>query len=357
MLHKCNQLLSVIWLSTTFAHAAGIVSQYTQVNLQSDQPNQAAFQDANLVNAWGIVINPSGTIWIANNGTGTSTTYDLDGKAKSTIVTIPLPAGNTASHASPTGVVFNSTNDFSVTSGTKSSAADFIFATEQGTISGWHKNVDATHAILVVDNSAAGAIYKGLAIGSSKAGVNYIYATNFHAGTVDVFDGTFKPALTGTFIDPKPVKGFAPFGIRNLNGFIYVTYAMQDDMKHDDVKGKGHGYINIFDSSGTFVRRFTSKGKLNSPWGMDLACSNFGSFNGALLVGNFGDGTITAFDFNGKTLGQLESSAKTPIVIDGLWGLTFGLGCSGGERNTLYFTAGPNDEAHGLFGMITLNQP
>src|SRR5262249_31190938 len=161
--------------------------------------------------------------------------------------------------------------------------------------------------------------------------------------------GQFKPALAGTFVDPKLPKGYAPFGIRNLNGFIYVTYAVQDDDKHDDVKGKGHGVINIFDTAGTFVRRFAAKGKLNSPWGIDLAGSNFGPLTGALLVANFGDGTITGFDFNGKTIGQLQTAPKTPLVIDGLWGLSFGSGCSEADRNTLFFTAGPSDETHGLF--------
>ncbi len=336
--------------------AQPFTTTYTETGLVSDQPSAAVVQDTNLVNPWGIVISPTGTIWIADNGKGVASTYNTSGQTQSTVVTIPLPPGSSASSAAPTGIVFNATTDFNITSGNTTAPATFIFVTEDGTISGWNSTVDATHAILTVNNSGASAVYKGVATGSAGS-VNYIYATNFRTGNVDVFDGTFAPVLVGKFADPKLPKGYAPFGIRNINGQIYVTYAVQDDAKHDDVAGKGHGAINIFDTSGNLVRRFAAKGALNSPWGMDIACINFGTFNGALLVGNFGDGHITGFDFAGKEIGQLTVTKKQSLSIQGLWGITFGLGCGEGDRNTIFFASGPDDEAHGLFGTVTLTVP
>jgi uncharacterized protein (TIGR03118 family) len=314
----------------------------------------AAFTDPNLVNAWGIDSSGSGPIWIANNGSGTSTVYHGNGTALPLLVTIPAGAANTEGSGVPTGVVFNGTGQFMVTENSIGGPAFFIFAGEDGTISGWNPAADATNAVLPAsaDLSATGAVYKGIALGSTDAG-NFLYATDFHNGFVQVFDSTFTP--TTTFTDTTlTALGFAPFGIANIGGNLYVTFAMQDVDKHDDVAGPGLGYIDEFDTSGTLIRQFAAQGTLNSPWGMSLAPGNFGTFSGALLVGNFGDGRINAFDLSsGDFLGQMmRPNGKTPLAIDGLWGLHFGNGGSGGRKNLLFFTAGPDGESHGLFGSI-----
>jgi uncharacterized protein (TIGR03118 family) len=327
------------------ALVAGVASaqRYIQHNLVSDQPGVAAFTDPNLVNAWGIDSSGSGPIWIANNGSGTSTVYHGNGTALPLVVTIPAGAANTEGSGVPTGVVFNGTGQFMVTENSIGGPAFFIFAGEDGTISGWNPAADL---------SATGAVYKGIALGSTDAG-NFLYATDFHNGFVQVFDSTFTP--TTTFTDTTlTALGFAPFGIANIGGNLYVTFAMQDVDKHDDVAGPGLGYIDEFDTSGTLIRQFAAQGTLNSPWGMSLAPGNFGTFSGALLVGNFGDGRINAFDLSsGDFLGQMmRPNGKTPLAIDGLWGLHFGNGGSGGRKNLLFFTAGPDGESHGLFGSI-----
>ena len=259
----------------------------------------------------------------------------------------------------PTGVVFNGGTGFVVTSGSASGAARFIFATEQGTILGWSPAVAPTQAVVGVDNSARGAVYKGLAIASTAAG-DRLYAANFRAATVDVFDAAFH-AVAGGFADPGLPLGYAPFGIRNLGGTIYVTYALQDADKKDDVAGVGHGFVNAFDTDGHLLRRVASTGRLNSPWGLALAPADFGKFSGSLLVGNFGDGHINAFglgQFQGngelQQRGQLHAADGRPVTIDGLWAIAFGNGAAAGPTNALFFTAGPFDEAHGLFGKLVV---
>lgn len=337
------------------ALAAGTASaqRYIQHDLVSDVPGLAAFTDPNLVNAWGIASSGSGPIWVANNGTGTSTVYRGNGTALPLVVTIPAGAANTEGGGVPTGLVFNGTGQFAVTENSVGGSAIFIFAGEDGTISGWNPNVDATHAVLPAsaDLSATGAIYKGLALGATGAG-NFLYATNFHDGFVQVFDSSFVP--TTTFTDPALVAlGFAPFGIANIGGDLYVSFALQDADKEDDVAGPGNGYVDVFDTSGTLLRQFAANGTLNSPWGMVLAPGNFGAFSNALLVGNFGDGRINAFDpSTGALLGQFRKPNGQPLEIEGLWGLRFGNGGQGGDANLLFFTAGPEDESHGLFGSL-----
>jgi uncharacterized protein (TIGR03118 family) len=323
---------------------------YLQTNLVSDLPGVAINTDANLVNPWGIVASTTSPFWIADNGAGVSTLYNGSGTPQSLVVTIPPPSGGTPP-AAPTGIVFNSTTDFTVSSGGKTGTAAFIFATEDGTISAWSPKVNATNAILEVDNSGTGAVYKGLALGTS-AGANFLYATNFNAGTVDVFDKNFKP-VSMPFADPTLPAGFAPFGIRNINGQLYVTYAQQNDAKHDDVAGPGNGFIDVFDTAGHMVKRLDSGGVLNSPWGLAVAPANFGTFSNGLLVGNFGDGLIHAFDpTTGALLGQVQDVHGNAVHIDGLWGLNFGNGGSAGATNTLFFTAGINGERNGLFGSL-----
>src|SRR5213594_1298752 len=256
--------------------------------------------------------------------------------------------------SAPTGVVFNGGTGFAVSNGTATAPARFIFATEEGTILGWSPAVAPTQAVVAVDNSAGGAIYKGLAIAGTAAG-DRLYATNFHAATVDVFDAAFHPVLGG-FTDAALPPGYAPFGVRHLGGTIYVTYALQDADKHDDVAGVGHGFVNAFDTEGNLLRRVASTGRLNSPWGLAVAPSDFGTFSGNLLVGNFGDGHINAFDprrFQGngqlRQQGELHAADGPPIAIDGLWALAFGNGAAAGPTNALFFTAGPFGEQHGLF--------
>lgn len=328
-----------------------------QSNLVSDVAGQAAVTDPDLVNAWGVAASPTGPFWIADNGDGVSTLYDGSGQpvpaGQPLVVEVPPPADSPAGTASaPTGVVFNGTSDFVVAAGADAGPSAFIFATEDGTLSGWSPAVNAGAAVLTVDNSAQGAIYKGLALGANGRG-NLLFATDFHAAHVDVFDGAFRPThLAGAFADSGIPSGFAPFGIAVIGDSVYVTYAQQDDNHEDDVPGPGNGYVNIFDTNGNLVRRFVSQGVLNAPWGIVLAPAGFGRFANMILIGNFGDGEISAFDpATGKLMGQL-TDGKNPIHVDGLWGLMFGNGAGAGDANTLFFTAGPDDESHGLFGML-----
>jgi uncharacterized protein (TIGR03118 family) len=234
-----------------------------------------------------------------------------------------------------------------------------MFATEDGTIAAWSGGNAAT---LPVDNSAAGSVYKGLALATNGAN-SFLYATDFHNGSVDVYDSTFtKVTLTGNFTDPNLPAGFAPFGIRAFGGQLYVTYAKQDAAKHDDVAGPGNGFVDVFNTDGTFVKRLVAAGILNSPWGMALAPGSFGKFSNDLLVGNFGDGTINAFDpITGAQLGTLDGTNGMPLINLGLWGIAFGNGAQGTRTSTLYFTAGipgPGQiEDHGLFGAIATPEP
>jgi uncharacterized protein (TIGR03118 family) len=324
---------------------------YIQHNLVSDVPGLAAFTDPNLVNAWGIASSPSGPIWVANNGTGTSTVYNGNGTARPLVVTIPAAPGSTEGGV-PTGLVFNGTGQFTVSQGGKSGSALFIFAGEDGTVSGWNPGVSVTNAIRAVDNSARGAIYKGIALGSA-GGANYIYLADFHNAKVDTFDSSFTPVGGFSFTDLNLPAGYAPFGIANIGGNLYVSYALQDADKEDDVAGPGNGFVDEYDTTGVLMRQFATQGTLNSPWGMTMAPEGFGAFGGAILVGNFGDGRINAFDpASGDFLGQFENPDGSPLEIDGLWGLLFGNGGSGGRTDNLYFTAGPDDESHGLLGRI-----
>lgn len=320
---------------------------YLQHNLVSDLPALADRVDPNLINPWGIAFGPTTPFWIADNHTSAGSIYDGNGVQARTPVAIL---------GAPSGIVFNATTDFAVAPG---QPAKYIFVTEDGTIAGW--NSGAT-AVTKVDLSALGAVYKGLALGSS-GGKNYLYATDFSAGRVDVFDANFAPiVLAGSFTDPNLPVGFAPFNIQNIGGKLYVTYAMQDAAKHDDVSGPGNGFVNIFDTSGQLLKRFAAKAPLNSPWGVVLAPAGFGGFGGALLIGNFGDGRINAFNpATGAWLGAIQDASGAAISIQGLWGLTFGNGAHGGDINTLYFTAGiagsGSVEDHGLFGSITPTAP
>ena len=343
-------------LGASLAGLYGLPAQaerFNITNLVSDGFVPAVTIDPGLINPWGISYGPTGPFWVSDNNSGLSTLYNRAGAKQALTVTIaPTPGG--AGSATPTGQVFSSAKtDFTITAGGKSGPSRFIFDTEGGTISGWAPGVSLTNSVLAVDNSAAGAVYKGLAIGST-GGANFLYAANFNSGQVEMYDGAF--GLVKTFTDPTVAAGYAPFNVQTLGGTLYVTFALQNAAKHDDVSGAGNGYVDAFDLNGAFLRRIVSLGgQINSPWGLDLAPAGFGALAGDLLVGNFGDGTISAFDpVTGAFQGELLGNSGAPIVIGDLWGLINGNGAAGGDVNKVYFTAGLLDESHGLFGSLSV---
>jgi len=306
----------------------------------------ASATDASLVNGWGLSAGPTTPWWTANNGSDTSTLYSGVGAKLALTVTVP---------GAPTGTVFNgNAAAFSVTQNGKSGAARFLFATEGGMIMGWSPTANGTAALVGADRSGTGAIYKGLAIANDK-----LYATDFHNGRIDVFDKSFN-LVPGGFSDPKIPKGFAPFGIQALAGNIFVTYAQQDAAKKDDVAQPGQGYVDEFTPDGALVAQVVNSQKKNAPlnaaWGLALAPADFSVFAGNLLVGNFGNGRISAYTQRGTKWvykGQLRHADGSSIEIDGLWAIAFGNGAAAGPANTLYFLSGPSEETHGLFGSIT----
>jgi uncharacterized protein (TIGR03118 family) len=318
-------------------------------NLVSDNrnANPALHKDAHLVNAWGLAFGQGTAAWVADNGTGVSTVYDGNGNALPPMhpLVVTIPGG------APTGLVANPTDLFKVGKGGTRGVSLFLFSSEAGKISGWSPAVDPTSA--VVGFSASNTIYKGLAL-ARAGGTAFLYATDFHDAKIDVFDGAFNLVHPpGGFVDPNIPSGFAPFGIRNLGGNLYVTFAKQDADRVDDVHGPHLGFVDVFDPTGHLLHRLVSRGLLNAPWGLAVAPASFGHFGRALLVGNFGDGTINAYSpTSGEFRGTLRKVNRSKIVIDGLWGLSFGNGVDAQPTGTLFFTAGPNDEAHGLFGRI-----
>jgi uncharacterized protein (TIGR03118 family) len=346
---------------------ASATPRFIQHNLISDGAIPARTIDPNLINPWGVSFSPTSPFWISDNGAGLSSIDALQhGNVMLNVrdpVTIPSPSGDTSA---PTGQVFNSfatsDNAFVLSDG---KPATFLFATEDGTIAGWNPDAGNT-AMLPVDNSSntaegdatlgIGAVYKGLAIGMVEDGSNpgpRLYAANFSHGTVDMFDKSFNQVGSITAADVP--AGYAPFNVQVLDDKLYVTFAKQDSMKHDDLAGAGHGFVDVFDLNGKEMAQVGAGGNLNSPWGLAIAPSSFGSIAGDLLVGNFGDGRINIFNQNTDTsLGQLEGPNGRPITIDGLWSLTPGNGGSAGNPNTIYFTAGPNGEQDGLFGSLSV---
>jgi len=336
-----------------------INSVYTATALVSNMAGIALHQDANLVNPWGVVAGPATPFWVANNHSNTSTLYDGAGKPLPLIVT--LPANGSGTTVDPTGIVFNATQDFKVNGG----PALFIFSGEGGFIAGWNQ-ASGTNTVITypaANGDPGGAIYKGLAI-AAVGTANYLYATDFHNNRIDVFDATFtKQAWPATaFVDPNLPAGYAPYGIQAIpNGTggatqLYVAYAKQDADAEDDVNGAGLGLIDIFDTSGQFLTHLVATGgSLNAPWGMAVAPMDFGTLSGALLVGNFGDGTINAFDpAKGTYLTTLTDPTGKPFAMPGLWGIAFGNDHSSQPHNTLFFAAGVNDEADGVYGRIDL---
>jgi uncharacterized protein (TIGR03118 family) len=338
------------------ACALQAANQYLQHNLVADQAGAADFTDPNLVNPWGICTSATSPFWVSDNGPGLSTLYTSNGTPNATVKPVIPATKASAAPGAPTGCVANATTTAFIVPSGGTRNASFLFATENGSLSGWSSNVDATKSIVMVDKSSSGAVYKGLAIAIPSTAIGpRIYATNFNSGTVEVYDQAWNPVslASNAFTDTLIPAGFAPYGIQAIASKIYVTFAKQDAAKHDDVAGPGNGYVDVFDVNGALLSRLVAGGNLNSPWGLAQAPAGFGDFAGALLVGNFGDGAINAYDIStGALKASLQDNKGAVIHISGLWGLIPGNGGNGGDVNAVYFAAGTGGEKHGLFGSL-----
>jgi uncharacterized protein (TIGR03118 family) len=357
-------LSTLIWVTAVglWLSPPAEAQQYKRTDLVSDLAG-ATFQDAHLVNPWGLSRSSGSPWWAADNGTGFSTLYDGVGNAQPLVVTIPPAAGGT--QGVPTGTVFNGTTDFKLPNG---NPARFLFVTEDGTISGWNGGAAA-----VVVSTYPDAVYKGAAI-ATHDGAHYLYVANFGQKRIDVFDTTFHrvrlehrehdsfgesfeehhEGSRDAFRDERLPRGFAPFNVQNIGGSLYVTFAKVEPGGTDEVQGAGLGYVDVFSPSGNLLRRFEHGPWLNAPWGLALAPGDFGAFSHNLLVGQFGSGEIAAYDVSsGRFVGKMQDPASAVLSIEGLWALSFGNGATAGPLNTLYFTAGIEDESHGLFGTLT----
>jgi len=329
------------------AHSQNVAgSGYRQTNLVSDQPGKAAATDPNLVNAWGMSHGPNTPVWVSDNGADVTTLYRTDVPGKP-ITTVPLVVATPG--GAPTGQVFNDTSGF-IVPGTNSPAL-FIFAGEHGDLSAWNQAVPSITMAVALPHTA-GAVFKGLALVHSPFGP-LLLAADFHNNRIDVFDSSFTRLDVGRlFRDPRLPRGYAPFNVAVIGQRVLVTYAKQDADRMDDAAGPGHGFIDAYTTYGAFLQRVASRGDLNSPWGLTLAPAHFGKFSNDLLVGNFGDGRIHVLNpRTGHELGTLSDTAHHPIVIDGLWGLIVGDEAAGG-KNTVWFSAGPDGESHGLLGTL-----
>jgi uncharacterized protein (TIGR03118 family) len=352
---------SAIVLATVAVMPARAFAQhYVQTNLVSDAAAPPVVSDARLKNAWGLVHGPSTPWWISDNATGLSTVYNASGLPVTIApVSAVVPnAPSTVGSGTPTGIMFNgSPTDFQIASGKQ---AVFMWVTEDGTLSAWNPTVNATKAVIEVDNSQKpskghGAVYKGATIAEID-GRKYILAANFRSGRIDMFDTTFTQVHLSeeAFDDDRIPRGFAPFNVQGIGPNIYVTYAKQDDAKHDDVAGAGFGFVDVFSPRGRLLARLQHGPWLDSPWGVVMTPADFGEFSHVILVANFGSGTIAAFNpLTGQFMGNMLNPDGSVLTIDGLWGLGFGNGGASGPGNSLFFTAGPNGEANGLFGTLT----
>lgn len=328
-------------LLLSLSPALSFADSFTQTNLVSNVPGLAATTDPNLKNSWGMSFAPTSPFWISNQASGTSTLYDGAGAIVPLVVTVP----GTSPPTGPTGTVFNGTPGFALPGG---GATNFIFDTLGGTIAGWSSG---TTAVTVV--ATPGAVYTGLALASS-GGSNFLYAAD-STGQIRVFNSSYQPVnLTGNFTDPNAVAGFVPFNIQLIGSSLYVTYAK---LTAQGAALPG-GYVDVFNTDGTFVKRQATGGPLFAPWGITLAPSNFGSFGGDLLIGNFGSGEIDAYNpITGAFLGTLDGANGMPLVNDNLWALNFRTGGANVNTDALYFTAGINNQQDGLFGDITASTP
>jgi uncharacterized protein (TIGR03118 family) len=343
-----KHLLSLLGLLALCGSSMGLYGQqnsYTQTNLVGNLSGIATNTDPQLSNPWGIAFVPGSTFWIADNNSGFSTLYDAQGNKQQLTVTIPGAGTSPCNPGCPTGIVANSTGKFG--------GGSFLFDTEDGIIASW---TSGNNAVTIVDSSASGAVYKGLALLTNASG-SFLLAANFRSGKIDVLDSNLKPAsLSGTFTDPNLETGLAPHGVHVINNSVYVAYALQDSPKHDPINGSGNGALDAYDLNGNFVKRLVSGGALNSPWGVALAPATFGAFANDILVGNFGDGSINVYDPNsGKSLGQVADSNNHAIINLGMWDMVFGQGGTG-NPNTLYITAGGSAQTQGLFAAIAANQ-
>ena len=357
-LARCAGVFSVGILALSAAVNAQPTQHYKQTNLVSDMPGVAAVTDPNLVNAWGLSRSSTSPWWVSDNGPGLATLYSGTGSVVSLVVTVPGGASGTG--GTPTGQVYNGTTDFNLAAGLP---AKFIFVTEDGTVSGWNPGVKKTAAVIRWNSNGA-SVFKGVAMGTvgdpQRGPTNYLYIADFRKNHILVLDTNFHRVTFGdnddddNFIDESLPAGFAPFNIQNIGGKLYVAFAMQDSAKHDEVDGPGLGYVDVFSTTGHLLQRLQHTNFMNGPWGMTQAPSDFGAFSHDILVGQFGSGNILAFDsLSGQFEGRLSGTNNQPVSIDGLWDIAFGNDSGAGPATTLYFSAGPNSEADGLFGTLT----
>lgn len=337
--------IALILLLAGAAPASAVPFNVTNLVSDDQSANTAQTTDPDLVNAWGVSYAPTGPFWVSDNGTGVTTLYSVNPASNATTklgLTVSIPGDG-----SITGQTFNP----GVGSGAFNSDL-FVFVSEDGTVSGWRGSLGTTAEVLQLGSEAN--VYKGTTT-ATVGGHSYLYSANFRAGTIDILKGDAgAPDLAGKFQDPNVPSGYAPFNVQNLDGTIYVTYAQQDSEKSDEVAGAGLGFVDAYDTNGNFLGRIASNGSLDAPWALALAPDSFGSIAGDLLVGNFGDGTINIFDLGTDTfVGLLMGTDGNPIAIDGLWALIVGNGGPAGSGDKLYFSAGPNEEGHGLFGVIS----
>lgn len=334
-------LLGLLGVIGVVSVASAQQSGYSQTNLVANTSGVATHTDPQLSNPWGISFIPGQAFWVANNNGGTSTLYDAQGNKQGLVVGIPVASVNPCNPGCPTGTVANTLSGYF-------GNGSFLFDTEDGIIASW---TGQANAVVAVDNSPSGAVYKGLALLNNSGGI-FLLAANFNSGKIDVFDRNFNAThLTGTFTDPNLPAGYAPHGIHIINNVIFVAYAQQDAAKHDPTIGAGLGIVDEFDTQGNFTHTFASGGMLNAPWGVVSAPTTFGAFANDILIGNFGDGTMNAFDSHGNFVGQVKDSAGHVITNPGLWDLVFGQGGTG-DPNTLYFTAGGANQTSGLFATL-----
>lgn len=332
--------------------------QYKVTDLVSDQAGVANATDPNLVNPWGLSRSSTSPWWVSDNGTGLSTLYDGTGAARSLVVTIPTGDPNVSSTGTPTGTVFNGSTGFDLAAG---KPALFMFVTEDGTISGWNPGVKPTSAVIMVNTKSA-SVFKGAALGTVSmphgSSTTFLYVADFRKARIQVYDSSFNQVGGGEdfFRDEELPRGYAPFNIQNIGGELYVTFAKQDDQKHDEVDGAGKGYVDVFSPSGRLLRHLEHGWWLNGPWGLAMAPGDFGIYSHDLLVGQFGSGNIAVYDpVTGRFLDLLRDANDNPITIDGLWDISFGSGSTAvsAPATTLYFAAGSDGEQHGLLGTIT----